>query len=413
MPQPTDLQFGLAHHTKRGMRGRRMPAYIRHLAHYPRLHRHGQDSTVVLRNFPGSGPDEGIWALADGHGTGGEDWSYRYLLLLTDRFSRQWMNLKRHLRARHGDGIDTTRDLIRRMFREVETEVMESLGDYAVRGGTTATLTAVIVVRRKRYVIQAAVGDSPGGLYYPERNELVQTVVEANGDNRVAVQRYHRYQRERGFSTPPIIFGRINTAYCQLQDVEWPVGSGRCDPIPAWIYHHDRESTVTPNREGYEQIRRRGYFRGMQSRNLPPAEERPDGSWEVLSGYEADNWGNSCEGNGQNLTGAGDLMCGRRCPCEADVSIRVENGPVMAFAMSDGIGDLFPLQQTCQQVLGQYRQHGGVRLSDWQESVTSQLDMDSPYDRAYAFQGGYAAHDDCSFVATLLPAWTPPPRRRR
>ena len=422
MKSPITIQFGSGTYGKRHMEGRPLPPDIMEillLPGAPTFLRHGQDATCASRNFRYCGQDEGIWTDTDGHGSGGEDWSYRFNLLLTEAIGKHWLTWKRLLRTHRRDpgAMEEVKRMIQQIFREVEQDVIRSLGDHAWRGGTTATLTAVIIVRRRRYIIQAAVGDSPGGLHYPapdtSPSQTIQTVVEANCDNQVAVQRHHDRHQALGLPEPSVIYNRFNTQSSPLRDIEWPPGSGQCQPIPAWVCGTD--GTMRPNVEGYEQIRRRGYYVGPQSRNRPPVHQRPNGDWAVLPGYEASNWGNSCErGNGQNLTGAGDLPANTACPCEADVCITEESRHCLAFGMSDGYGDLLSLDQTCSQIYNSNALHPQRLRFHFHRYVNSQLQPTNPEDQQYAFHyDGAPQHDDCSFVGVILDEWKPTRQGRR
>ena len=373
-----------------------------------RFRTHGQDATGVAHLFPGGGQDEWISGVVDGHGTGGELWARESLMSLVHWSVVHWTGLKRLLRRRQ---VEQARQLIQSGFRDTEQRIIHRIGPKAYHGGSTASLTLVIIVRRRRYLIQAAVGDSPAGIAVD--GVATPTVTEANGDNQQAVEEFHRRHQAAGVTTPAVIYSRIGTSHSPLQ-VEWPEGSGEYNTIPAWVYQGDQ---VRPNVEGYEAIRRQtGYYHGQQSRNYPPVYYREqDQAWVVRPGHEADNWGNSCvKGYGQNLTGFGDLISGLASDCDASVHIREEPRACLAYACSDGIGDLLPISEMAQQIQRLHRSgYRGYRLVQaWQDWIRTQINFTQEPQYAWTPEG-YAYHDDCSWVSLDLPAWEPPARRRR
>lgn len=382
------FQFGMPDYTKRQMRA---PSQVSNAEQY------GQDFVSHLR----VGETGLIMVVTDGHGTNGERWSRLANLELGRRITQHWDTLEGLLTGTNQSRLYKIERNIHLIFREVEQTVITEMGSDKYRGGTTASLSIAIMAGGRRYVIQAAVGDSPVGMYC--RGKVSHTVTEASGDNQQAVREMFERYRRRKMTPPTVRFNRINNPGHPVQ-VEWPVGSGRFDPIPAWL---ETPEGPIPNVPGYEAIRlQSGHYYGTQSRNVPPIYYRSsDGAWVVRPGYEASNWGNTCvKGDGQNLTGIGDLMAGLASDCDTKVSITEQSDECLVWSWTDGIGDLFSTPKLCESILKFHRERGARELN---VGVVGMMEDEITDEPTYAFRDGYPQHDDCACVGVLLPALNP------
>ena len=378
---------------------------------------YAQDANSISHNFPGGGKDECGAVNTDGHGRGGEDWSVHYNIAVHLMMVERWWDIKRILRKkRDPERVAKATEMMQNMMREAEVATIGRLGGMIHHGGTTCTASFVMIVKRERFIIQAAVGDGPGGIW--KDGEATQTVVEANGDNTEAVQAHVDRRFAAGVTPEKVVYARLNIpgAICGCP-IEYPTGSGRCDPIPAYLYEPIRDGgrvtgyKVVPNEEGYEAIRPY-YPLGTQSRNRPDLYLREsDNVWAVKPEDMAANYGNSVLGgaNGQNLTGAGDLAS-PFCTCDASVSIRVENGPCMVYGMSDGVGDLFSQTVICNEIAKQYEAGGShqrrgpddvVTLDSFRRWVMGEIIGED----FYTWSRGHPTWDDISLTAIHLGEW--------
>lgn len=401
------------------------------------IHIHGQDTNSICRNFPGGGKDESGVVNTDGHGIGGENWSVLYNIAVSSIVVEKWWTIKRILRKKSDDSVDRATSYLKQLMLDAETVAAENLGSHAQNGGTTCTATFVMIVRNQRYIIQAAVGDGPGGIFVD--GVATPTVIEANGDNTAAVQCHVDRRVAAGVKPEMVVYSRINISR-KIPPIEYPPNSGRCDPIPAYKYipRKDGGFTVIPNAESYNVVRPH-YAYGVQSRNHPPIYLRavdqftgnvewiePEGVnawklrthgtavsssvWSVKPDDMAANFGNSVLGgsNGQNLTGAGDYDSDF-CTCSASVSIQKLNKPCMVYGMSDGIGDLFSQTKICTDIMQLHAHHSEVDIDTFREHVSSEI-IDEP---AYSWLMGCPKWDDISFCAIVLPEFKPSKKHRR
>lgn len=400
------IQFGQAAVEKRTMKS---SVPFDYFPDWMEVSTYGQDANSLSTNFPGGGKDEWGVVNTDGHGRGGEDWSVHYNIAVHCRIVEGWWDLKRILRRkRDPDRVSKATEMIQTLMREAEAATIGRLCGLSHHGGTTCTASFVMIVKRERFIIQAAVGDGPGGIW--KDGEATQTVVEANGDNTEAVQAHVDRRFAAGVTPEMVVYARLNIpgVICGCP-IEYPPGSGRCDPIPAYLYvpiQGEGEGRVTgyrvvPNQDGYEAIRPY-YPLGTQSRNRPELYLREsDNVWAVKPEDMAANYGNSVLGgtNGQNLTGAGDLAS-PFCTCDASVSIRVENGPCMVYGMSDGVGDLFSQTVICNEIARQH-ENGGVTLDSFRRWVMTEISGED----FYTWSRGHPTWDDLSLTAIHLGEW--------
>jgi serine/threonine protein phosphatase PrpC len=136
-----------------------------------RIRFYGQDMLAIVDSCPGIlGPDERLFGVFDGHGECGQRWAQVSGTLLLQHILISWWQLKRMLRRE--DGKSRVTNKLKSLFRFAETECLRPhhIGPDSP-GGTTATVTLVMIVRRRRWVIQVAVGDSPGYLATVEDSE--------------------------------------------------------------------------------------------------------------------------------------------------------------------------------------------------------------------------------------------------
>lgn len=337
-------------------------------------------------------PHRRIAIVTDGHGHLGEQWSYVCNIRVHQAIADNWWELKAILRKKKNlNRIQDATTFIKNMCRRVESSVTD-IPD----GGTTLTASLVMIVGRERYVIQFAVGDSPGGIY--ANGKSCPTVLEANCDNRQSVQAYYDRCLENGVEPKQIIINRINYGQTGLAPIEWPIGSGQYKPIPAWKYGDE----VVSNFDGYEAVRPFACY-GTQSRNYPEVYLRNTGEWSVVPGHEVDNFGNSIltVSNGQNLTGFGDLSVGIDCDCDASVNITIMNTPGMVYSFSDGVGDLFKYDTICQFVNDVGPTISMTNFVTW---ANDRLNGE-PDAAAYQFKNGRPNHDDMAMVGLVLGNW--------
>ena len=399
------IQFGAAANNKRTV----LPtAPFTHLVpDWLKVFTYAQDANSTSHNFPGGGKDECGAVNTDGHGGGGEDWSVHYNIAVHCLMVERWWDIKRMLRKKgDSDRVAKATAYTKQLMKDAEEVVAGRLGDRVGSGGTTCTASFVMIVKRERFIIQAAVGDGPGGIW--KDGQATQTLDEANGDNIAAVQAHVDRRFAEGVYPEMVVYSRLNIhgAICG-RPIEYPPGSGRFEPIPAYIYvpivgeQGITGYKVTPNELGYEAIRPY-YPYGTQSRNRPEVHLRErDNVWAVKEEDMAANYGNTvlAGSNGQNLTGAGDFTS-PFCTCDASVSIRVENGPCTVYGMSDGVGDLFSQTVICKEIV---RQHDtcGVTLESFRDWVEGEIKGED----FYTCMMGHPVWDDISFTAIVLPAW--------
>lgn len=379
---------------------------------------YGQDATSLTSGFKGSGPDEGIIINTDGHGEKGHFWSFYSNTLLVEETKENWWDIKRILRKKSDPiRIERATELLKQIMSRVEDRVTKLLNtNHAIpgigSGGTTASVTAVMIVGRKRTIIQFAVGDSPMGIYDPSTQMAEKTVTEANGDSIDAVNEFLTRYRQLGYKDediPKVVFNRFNTGcYGSYTIPTYTDANGLPIPIPAYIYGPDG---AIPNVKAYKEHIQPLAWYGTQSRNKPPIHEMPDGTWAADEGHEAENFGNSCSGTyGQNLTGIGDLVAGMACACDASVHIREGvNDPMMVFAMSDGLSDIDLLNKICKMLYSKVGSSPNIPFKE----VGSYIMQTTLGEKPYRFIHGYPTHDDVSVAWMKLRRFVPPFRRRK
>lgn len=410
---------------------------------------YGQDSTIVVDECPGvMGPDEHLFAELDGHGDRGETWSQLAGTLLCQQVLASWRKIKTTLRRGaypiHHRQAQVER-LLKALFRRVEQSCMQLRPHLTHSGGATATVSIVMIVRSRRWVIQAAVGDSPGYLATLSSggvDEVIQGPTEANGDNVRSVTEYVvRHQREEQWPKP-VIFSRINAAphAPRIQTGVSQYGTPLYNPLPAWRFFDNEKGmrsladaviNVRPHMENYGILEEQGHYIGTQSLNLPPYELSGDGTRYVLSNRERDaaaNWGCSVDGQGQNTTAIGDIAAGLAADCDASVHFYTEeqsHSSCLVFSHSDGMGDVKTSESWAKSYLEMTQNPtlmaDGKKLFNWLR-LTTELAIPDHYRPNFNWKlrhnclGEKTTHpswDDVSTVGIVLPPWTGSRRRRR
>lgn len=306
---------------------------------------YGQDAIAYIT--PGNmSAGEYLFTVCDGHGSGGEEWSSIVSMALTNRIYESIDEIKEALSV---DETDRVKTVIQDIFRNrVEAELLANDRILArSSGGTTATVTLIVILDERRFIIQAAVGDSPG--YLASRSvsgkiRTLQLVTEANCDNKQSVEDYVDRHLLNGVDIediPPIIYSRFN---CPGNSSKL---KGVTHVLPAWNWSIGRTGNlkVTPNLDSFAKIEENGFYWGQQSMNWPPLVYREaEGDWRLKNPTRdaANNFGNSVHCGGQNLTGFGDMSGGLKCDCDASVTVLEYNEAGWIFAYSDGVGDVLP-----------------------------------------------------------------------
>ena len=427
---------------------------------------YGQDTAVVVDACPGVlGPDEQLFGVYDGHGDYGDLWSQFGGTLLTKYILASWWSMKKTLRSGahpiHHRQAEVEQHL-KKLFRRVEKDCMRVMKAIVGRigmncGGTTATVTLVMIARRRRWVIQAAVGDSPGYLATLSSGkvlEVTQGPTEANCDNKRSVVEYvARHQREGKWPTP-ICMSRWNVFGRQIQTGATAWGAPTYEPLDAWHFFTpettpaktadwsspkgnvaDAVIEVRPHLESHRILCQSGIYIGTQSLNFPETKQVQDemGSHYELAFPERDaaaNRGNSVGGCGQNTTGIGDISAGLGADCDASVHFYSEEqcrGELLVFGVSDGLGDVMPPMRWAENYLGLTQNKGCLESEEkslhWLRTTTV---AESPecYRSTYCWksksvygyvdggEGRHPAWDDVSGVGVVLPQWTGRRRRR-
>jgi len=407
------------------------------------LNRYGQDAVSIVEQWEGKlGPNESVVTACDGHGGLGDIWAVFVASRLPQKIARHWWDIKRLMRA-SGTPIEDREQAvvayIQDLFRKVERELTPVVNETATqihgplvdlkRGGTTATTTLVMIVGRRRYIIQAAVGDSPSFLRCGDPlaasstwGPVEQLVTEANGDNAPAVAEYVRRHLAAGFSRgqiPPIYISRVNCG------PGCPVVNGAVDeyglrqPLRAWNFFNDAgDVDVTPDMKSYEIMVSAGHSYGTQGLGgIPELKVREsddvesDDVWVVADpALSVTNYGNSVAGDGQNTTGFGDFHVGPASDCHASVAIREVPEQCVVGAYTDGASDLLDSETltkgfmcvASRDLTMQWLSHtADAHIDPRQRSVFVWNYDDRP------------AWDDVSVCGIKLPAWNPPSRRRR
>lgn len=382
----------------------------------------GQDASSKIKGFSGCGKDECMTIVTDGHGDGGELWSYYTQLVLSAVLVDHWWDLKRILRKKgdrkkgdrkKGDKtrISKATNKIKSWYRIVEDKVAKLMVDNHPTihlGGTTASASMVMIVGRKRVVIQSGVGDSPAGIY-KKSTGAQQTITEANGDNIRSIREYKDRFEKKGVVPPAINYSRINYSYRspQIAGHVDPV-TGALMPIPAWVLYPE----VCPNVDGYTKWVQPAYWYGTQSRNKPPHHQLDNGTWAADPGHEAANFGNTCwQGWGQNLTGVGDFAAGLASDCDASVHIDEDVGDeALVYSWSDGVGDLADKTVLCEKFMEFWCANGD---KEFDLSVFRSWAMtETMGEQFYNWSSGCPMHDDCCANGIVLDKYVPPHRRR-
>ena len=322
------------------------------------INQFGQDVIANLHDWSEKQDSEYINGCFDGHGDQGHTWSNKVAFHLLQEFGNNWATLKSVVTdniTNHEEIIKFIKDI----FRTVEATIINTF-KLDRDSGTTATCNLVMIIGENRYLISAAVGDSPCGLIQNNEGELKakKLLVEDNGDNAEAVTNFvKRYNNANKKEIPPIIYSRLNT----------PSGGffpnfNNGQPLPAWNYNIDGETdTVSPNLTSYKYLVSQDMGVGVQALNGPqttkytsdnqldikvPKGKSVNGKQGVINLDEAPhNYGNTVEGHGQNLTGFGDTSAGLSCDCDANVKITQINEQCTVYACSDGISDIATPEQ--------------------------------------------------------------------
>lgn len=427
---------------------------------------YGQDTGLVVDACPGVlGPDERLFGVYDGHGDFGQLWSQFGGTLLTKFILASWWTMKKVLRSNehpiHHRQAEVEQ-LLKKLFRRVEKHCVrvmtDILGDIGMNsGGTTATVTLVMIARRRRWVIQAAVGDSPGyvaTLSSGKVLEVTQGPTEANCDNKRSVVEYvERHQREGKWPTP-ICMSRWNVFSSQIQTGTTQWGNPTYEPLDAWHFFTpettpaktpdcgqpegkvgDAVIEVRPHLESYRILCQSGIYVGTQSLNFPETKLVQDekGSHHELAHPERDaaaNRGNTVGGYGQNTTGIGDIRAGLGADCDASVHFYSEEqcrGELLIFSFSDGLGDVMPAKRWAENYLGLTQNQACLeseeKMLDWLRGTTVE-EIPECYRSTYCWksksvygyvdggEGQHPAWDDVSGAGVFLPRWKGPRRRR-
>lgn len=402
------------------------------------LNRYGQDAVSVVERWEGKlGQHESVVTTCDGHGGLGDIWAVFVASRLPQKIARHWWDIKRLMRA-SGTPIED-RDqavvsYIQDLFRAVERELTPVVNETATqihgphvdltRGGTTATTTLVMIVGRRRYIIQAAVGDSPSFLRRGDPlaatvtwGPVEQLVTEANGDNARSVEEYvrrHLDARVPREQIPPIYVSRVNCGpHC-------PVVNGAVDhygfrrPLRAWnFFNAAGDVDVTPDMESYEIMVSAGHPYGTQGLSGRPELKvrESDNVWVVADpALSLTNYGNSVAGDGQNTTGFGDFHAGLASDCHASVAIREVPEQCVLGAYTDGASDLLDSDTLTE---GFMSVDSRDLTMEWL-SHTADAHIDSSQRSVFVWNhDNRPAWDDVSVCGIKLPAWNPPSRRRR
>ena len=402
----------------------------------------GQDFIINVERWPGKlGPDERLFGVFDGHGTTGAPWSRLVGNALTNHIVSDWFSIKKMLR-KGGTPIQTRQQLvashIKTLFRKVEQQCAAAihdipsveLGGTNPCGGTTATVTMIMIVHRRRYIIQAAVGDSPGFLaqQLPSGEcSVIQGPTEANGDNRRAVKEVALRHLAAGLPIPNIHFQRINGHHLSPSvqtDVHHLTGQPIYKPLPAWNYFNERgELDPHTNMDSYAILKKAGIPFGGQSLHLPEM-TLVDGAWCLKDESQAAsaNYGNTIQSSpnnpcdGQNTTGFGDLHAGMACDCDASVHFydtTQSQKPVLLVVCSDGMTDVLTIQTWSKLFFQAHQAHTRININ-WVKSMALLNKLGDHYN-SYIWQGPLGlnpTHDDVSCAGVFLPAWTTSRRRR-
>ena len=397
----------------------------------------GQDTIARVKHWKGVlGPDEHLSGVFDGHGTLGHKWSYFVSRRLIKCLLQNWFTIKKMLR-KGGKPISERQQLVRTHLKQLFRTVEEECAGYAHdrsdhNGGTTATVNFVMIVRRRRCIFQAAVGDSPGFIAPITKNrqdqvwdcDVEQGPTEANADNKRAVEEFAQRHLDKKLPIPPIYFNRINVGwgFPSVQTGTDPeTGRELYRRLPAWRYlNHRGELDVQTDQDSYAILKAAGIIYGGQTLHLPKVKQI-DGKWVLKDESQAAsaNFGNSVQGNGQNTTGFGDLVYGMDSDCDASVHFYSPYGdrcqdPVMVFCYSDGLGDILTPAKWAQLIREHHRHpyHETMTHRHLKEMALAHKDDPNNTYRWEGPDGLNPTHDDMSCTGIMLPAWLPPRRRR-
>jgi hypothetical protein len=332
-----------------------------------------------------------------------------------------------------------------------------------------------MIVRRRRWVIQVAVGDSPGYLATVEDSEtrvsetrvsetrvsetrvsetrvsetrvsetrvkeVIQGPTEANCDNAQAVREYVERHQRHGETPPPIWFSRINANVPRAPQIPTGIdihGRSLYQPLEAWHFFTPdtvlgrsgmlevAKIDVRPHLENYRILQEQGHYIGTQSLNFPEQKLSDDGARYELANPERDaavNWGNTVEGNGQNTTGIGDIAAGLAADCDASVHFYTPEQcrqSLLVFSFSDGFGDILTGPTWAQHLLklssDRVIMESPEQMQSWLRSTTETA-VPEQYRSVFGWsaRGGtfHPNWDDISCVGVLLPPWSGSRRRR-
>ena len=330
-------------------------------------HQAGQDRIVSVKGILDH-PSNLLLMALDGHGLNGHHHSYVGGNLMLKNLGRILPLIYKHLRDGHQDRVEA---ILRWCFRHTESQMYQTgpnrnrifpyvSGD----SGTTVSVVLLLHISGQRVMVTSNAGDSPIYLL-AHGQEAVECGRDHNCDNRDAVEDYLKHlvvkrqflekqleeeevdqrniQWRLNALNPRIIYwNRFNTDSPQAISVPQFTGpDGLPAPLPVWKYSQDAEGTptVSVDLDSYEQVSQ--FFPiGLQSRKYPPTRTRPDGREVSLEGREAENWGSTLVGRGQNLRGLGDEYEHEHVPCDPYVSIQNIKGPATLLVASDGLSDL-------------------------------------------------------------------------
>ena len=415
-----------------------------------RTRSYGQDMLAIVDSCRGIlGPDERLFGVFDGHGECGHRWSQIAGELLLQKILQYWWRIKWMLRKKNGKSLATKQ--LKKLFRLTETDCLEPqfVGRNAP-GGTTSTVSLVMIVRRRRWVIQASVGDSPGCLATVEDSEtrvkeVIQGPTEANCDNVQAVTEYVNRHLSHGEKPPPIWFSRINANSSCAPRIPTGIdihGRNLYQPLEAWrFFKSEAESEaeaesesesesltvdVRPHLKNYRILQEQGHYIGTQTLNFPEQKLSDDGTRFELVNPERDaalNWGNTVEGEGQNTTGIGDIDAGLASDCDASVHFYAPEQcrqSLLVFSFSDGFGDILTGPTWAERFLELFSDpvlmESPERSQCWLRSTTEEA-VPEHYRSVFGWsdRGGtfHPKWDDLSCVGVLLPPWSGSRRRRR
>ena len=303
----------------------------------------GQDSSLVKTNIDNN-PNECLVGVADGHGSLGHHHSFVAIRVLANKFLQNKETIRYYLQEAKSLCVEK---LVTSLYHETQAilknkQLFPTLQNHS---GTTMSMSLVLMVNNKRYIVTSNVGDSP--VLLSERYDCCNELsMDQSCDNPKAVERYLARLAKAKETCDPIDQEKYNPKPVYYGRINCPEGysiPSICDdegkPCPLSVYKYVDNKPVFDT-ENYEKICQVSPC-GFQSIRTPPIYIGEDGIQRVVQGREMENWGSTLEGTCQSLSSFGDFNYAPDIDCDPYVRVDMINNYTQLLLATDGLTDLF------------------------------------------------------------------------